>query len=336
LDYLFLQLQDKERLPPDMFPDEQFLTDLLVYRDFEKLDPINTNLIANCRRIAEDDMIRVVGRFLENCPADQLDFDPRCPLCCGKQFDVVVDKGEKIQFEAAFDAMKPDVDDKVDTESFVESLISLPLPPGALGRIALMADHDRDCRLSRDEFIAGMHMALLKMNGLELPLKAPHRFFAAYKRHPFTPVFFRRMTEMGEEIVPGMEEEEAEEEWEDGAEGDAAAAAEAEKPKDDAAAAGGGGGGFFDSIWYQKKAGLQAQHGGNEADMWASFFTPAATAGGKKGKKGKKIEPPVTFGAYMAYFIAAKKKHRDVQIQENYLSAGGVKMTGSFHIFHVL
>ncbi len=85
----------------------------------------------------------IPGRFLEQCPADQLDFDPRSSLCCGKLYDPIVDKMERVQFEAAFDAMRPDVDDKIDTESFVESLISIPMPPGALGRIAVMADHDK-------------------------------------------------------------------------------------------------------------------------------------------------------------------------------------------------
>ncbi|CAG0920561.1 unnamed protein product [Notodromas monacha] len=338
LDYHFYQLQDKERLPPDMFPCEEFFLDLLVYKDFERMDHVDKTLIDNCRRIAEDDMVRIVGRFLEQCPADQLDFDPRSTLCCGKLFDVVVDKPERIQFEQAFEAMRPDFDDKIDTESFVEALMALPVPPGSLGRIAILADHDHDCRLSRDEFIAGMHMALLKMNGLELPMKAPHRYFAAFNRHPRIAIYFRRMTEIGEEVVPGLEEEEEEEEMWD-APMEAADAGKPAEEKKAADAGGGGGGGFFDSIWYQKKAGLQAQAGGEE-DMWASFFTPAAPppGKGKKGKPGKVPEPPATFGAFMAFFkpLKGKKKQRDVQVQENYLQPGGVKMTGSFHIFHVL
>jgi hypothetical protein len=186
-----------------------------------------------------------------------------------------------------------------------------------------------------------MHMALLKMNGLELPMKAPHRYFAGYKRHPFTAIYFRRMTEIGEEVIPGLEMEEEEEEmWDEGgAAAMDAGAKPGEEKKDGAAPAadGGGGGGFFDSIWYQKKAGLQAQAGGQQEDMWASFFTPVAQPAAGKGK-GKAPPPePQTFGAFMAFFKPLKgKKSRDVMVQENYLQEGGVKMTGSFHIFHVL
>jgi hypothetical protein len=54
-------LQETEKLPLAMFPSPEFMADILLYNDLDKLDYINTSWIQIARGIAEEDCVRILS-----------------------------------------------------------------------------------------------------------------------------------------------------------------------------------------------------------------------------------------------------------------------------------
>jgi hypothetical protein len=225
---------------------------------------------------------------------------------CGKEgHDFVVTKKDQVRFEKAFDALRPDLEDQIDCETLIDSLMPMNLPPGAVCRIAYLADANKDGKLERDEFFAGMHLALRKLHGLELPMHLPLRMAPPLKRKKQTETAYRRMTELGEEELPKLYYAD-----EHPAPVCPVIAPPSEPPPPP-----------------PKPAPMLD---------WGSLFGPPV--------RRKKIIPGDVDSLLeggdnvLQLFAAAKKKFRDVRIQEDYyLTYGGARATGSFsHIFSYL
>ncbi|CAG0913097.1 unnamed protein product [Notodromas monacha] len=377
LDYRFYSLQETERLPLNYFPNPDHLADVLVYKDLDKLDWISKEWIHNARGIAEEDCVRILSRLRESYPSHVLDFDPECSIMCGKEdFGYVVSKRDQTSFDTAFDALggtpyrpnrygggfdfllyqkkaglqdaadqaakeveqaeeapvdtgpvqsgprqkvnykvttrKPVIpvhlsamlEDMIDSETVIEALMPLNLPPGAVCRIAYLADVDRDGKLAREEFYTAMHLALRKLHGLELPMKLPIRMEPCLRRKKRTETAYRRMTELGAEELPKLFYPE-------------------EHPPP-----------LCPTIPPPPPPPPPKEKPKSMFPDWGSMFGPPPR---RKIKPGT-IDSMLDGGDHIwQLFASAKKKYRDVRIQEDLLTFGGWRATGSMsHFFSFL
>ncbi len=224
--------------------------------------------------------------------------------CAKEGFGFVVSKRNQTMYDMAFDAMRPDMEDCLDVETIVDSLMPLNLPPGAVCRISWLSDIDKDGKLSREEFYTAMHLAMRKMHGLELPIKLPQNMVACLKIKKTVETAFRRMTELGQEELPKLF-------YPDEHPAPLCPAPPPPPPPPPPK---------------EKPKGFMPD--------WGSMFR----APPKRVVKPGTIDSLLDGGDHIWQpFASGKKKFRDVRIQEDLLTFGGWRATGSMsHFFSFL